>query len=307
MSIVNADQAQDQNQRSDTVDQSDGPEPTAQLSVLSSTVRLDVELKERMKAALSIEYPYSEILQELESEREVTRGSEKFRVQQGLLVRHLSGVVKNDESFWRVVVPDDQNIKTTIMTELHSVPYAGHPGFQRTLQKVKRTFYWKGMTGDVQSFVLSCPVCQLEKAEHTLVRGQLQPIQLPDQKWKEVSLDFVTDLPKTSAGEDTILNVIDRATRMVHCIPCKKTITGVQTARKYWQFVGKLHGVPNIIYSDRGSVFIGAFWRELWVVLGTQLRFSTAYHPQTQGVIEKMNQLASQTLRLCDSPIGRRL
>ena len=102
---------------------------------------------------MSTEYPYSEILQELESEREVTRGSEKFRVQQGLLVRHLSGIVKDDESFWRVVVPDDQNIKTTIMTELHSVPYAGHPGFQRTLQKVKRTFYWKGMTGDVQSSV----------------------------------------------------------------------------------------------------------------------------------------------------------
>ena len=107
----------------------------------------------------------------------------------------------------------------------------------------------------------------------------------------------MTDLPETSGGDNAILNVIDRATRMVHCIPCKKTITAVQTARKYWQYVGKLHGVPCIIYSDRGSVFTGTFWRELWSVLGTQLRFSTAYHPQTQGVIEKMNQLVSQTLR----------
>ena len=73
-------------------------------------------------------------------------------------------------------MPDDQNIKATIMTELNSVPYAEHPGFQRPLQKIKRDFCWKVMTGGVQTFVLSCPICQVEKAEHTLVRGQLQPI-----------------------------------------------------------------------------------------------------------------------------------
>ena len=129
VSIVNADQAQDQNQRSDTVEQPDGPEPTAHLLVLSSTVRLDADLKERMKAALSTEYPYSEILQELESEREVTRGREKFNFHNGLLFQHLSRSVNDNEEFWRVVVPNDQNIKTTILTELHSVPYAGHPGF----------------------------------------------------------------------------------------------------------------------------------------------------------------------------------
>ena len=105
VSIVKTDQAQDQ--KADTVEQSEGPEPTAQLSVLSSTVRLDADLKERMKAALSTEYPYSEILQELESEREVTRGREKFHLRGGLLFWHLSGVVNDDESFWRVVVPDD--------------------------------------------------------------------------------------------------------------------------------------------------------------------------------------------------------
>ena len=81
------------------------------------------------------------------------------------------------------------------------------------------------MIGDVQSFILSCPVCQLEKAELALVHGQLQPIQLPEQKWKEVSLYFVTDLPKISARED-ILNVIDCATRMVHCIPYKMSFGG---------------------------------------------------------------------------------
>ena len=192
-------------------------------------------------------------------------------MQNGLLVRHFSGSRSTDESSCRIVVPDDHNIKTTIMTELHYVPYSGHPGFQRTLEKIKRGFYWKGMTGDVQTFVLSCPVCQVEKAEHTLVRGQLQTIQLPDQKWREIFLEFVTDLPETSGGDNAILNLIDRVTRMVHCKPCKKTITAVQTAQNYCQYVGKLHGVRCIIYPDPGSVFTGTFWRELCSVLGTQL------------------------------------
>ena len=87
-------------------------------------------------------------------------------------------------------------------------------------------------------------------------------------------------------------------------MPCKKTITAAQTARKYWQNIGKLYGISRILYSDRGSVFTGAFWRELWSVLGTQLRFSTAYHPQTQGVVEKMNQLVSQTLRYVIHQLG---
>ena len=119
------------------------------------------------------------------------------------------------------------------MNELHSVPYASHPGYQRTLHKVKQQFFWLGITEDVQSFVLSCPTCQIEKAEHQLVRGQLQSLQILEEKWKEVSLDFVTDLPRADNGDNVVLNVIDRATRMVHCIPCKKTITASHIAKVY--------------------------------------------------------------------------
>ena len=131
--VISSYQAQDQNQRSDAIVQSDGPKPTAQLLVLSSAVHLETDLKERMRAALSTESPYSEILLELESEREVTRGREKFHIHNGLLFQHLSRIVNDDEEFWRVVVPNDQTIKTTILTELHLVPYASHPSFQRTL------------------------------------------------------------------------------------------------------------------------------------------------------------------------------
>ena len=81
------------------------------------------------------------------------------------------------------------------MQELHSTPYNAHPGIQRTLGKIRRSFYWKGMTGDIHSFVENFPVCQMEKSDHTLIKGKLQSTQIPEIKWSKISIDFVTDLP----------------------------------------------------------------------------------------------------------------
>ena len=260
--------------------------------VKRSQVKIQPNLQQRIKTAIAQEEEYAEVWEELQREgvREHECNNVKYKLRHGMLVRHKNGERKADESYWRIVVPDDNSIKHAIISEMHSVPYAGHPGYQRTLHQVKRNFYWIGMRGDIQAFVPSCPVCQVEKAEHTLVCGQLQSLQIPKEKWREVSLDFVTDLPVADNGDNAVLNIIDRAPRMVHCLPCRTTITAAQIAKLYWRHVGKLHGIPSLIYLDRGSVFTGEFWKTLWSTLGTQLCYSTAYHPQTQGVIERMNQ-----------------
>ena len=143
----------------------------------------------------------------------------------------------------------------------------------------------------------SCPICQVEKADHTLARGKLQSTNIPEKKWSEVSLDFITDLPTTRNKKDSILTVVDKATRMVHLIPCKKSITAAETAKIFWDNIVKLHGIPAVLYSDRGTQFTSDFWKSLWDLTGTQLRFSTAYHPQTQGVVERMNSVVGQMLR----------
>ena len=153
------------------------------------------------------------------------------------------------------------------------------------------------MLGDIRQFVENCPVCQMEKSEHQAARGKLQSTQIPEEKWKEISIDFITDLPTTSSNKDSILTIVDKATRMVHLVPCRKSITAVATARLLWSNVVRLHGVPRAIYSDRGPQFTASSWRELWRLTGTKLRFSSAYHPQTQGVVERMNAVVSQTLR----------
>ena len=98
-------------------------------------------------------------------------------------------------------------------------------------------------------------------------------------------------------GKDSILTVVDKATRMVHLIPCRKDVTASGTAQLLWHNVIKLHGIPRVIFSDRGTQFTSKFWQELWKLTGTSLRFSTSYHPQTQGVVERMNSVVSQTLR----------
>ena len=97
--------------------------------------------------------------------------------------------------------------------------------------------------------------------------------------------------------------VVDRATKMVHLIPCKKTTTAGEAARLYWQHVVRIHGVPRAIHTDRGAQFVGKWWREIWSLLGTKLKYGTAYHPQSQGQVERMNAVISQTLRCLMSDV----
>ena len=119
---------------------------------------------------------------------------------------------------WRLVIPDVPSIKQKIMQEVHSVPYAGHLGYQKTLKKIQQNFYWPDHTLGVRDFVLSCEICQQEKSVHRLPAGLLEPLTLPEQKWADVSLDFIMGLPKSAEGFDGILTVVDRATKMVHLV-----------------------------------------------------------------------------------------
>ena len=270
-------------------------------AILSSTaiskIQLDTEIKNLLSSALHSEAPYSQVLVELEGgSRQTVLNNLIFKLSNSLLMVHDQ---KQDESldFWRIVVPEDKAIKEQIVEELHSTPYSAHPGIQRTIGRVRKSFYWKGMLGDVRQFVEQCPVCQMEKSDHQLAKGKLTSTQIPEEKWKEISIDFITDLPMSAGNKDTVLTIVDKATRMVHLVPCRKNITAVATAQLLWKNVVKLHGVPRAIYSDRGPQFTANSWQELWRLTGTNLKYSSAYHPQTQGVVERMNAVVSQTLR----------
>ena len=100
------------------------------------------------------------------------QGQEMFKLQKKLLMLHVTGQPE-DVQYWRVVVPDDLEVKSLLVSELHSIPYAAHLGVQRTIGKVRHYFWWKGMAVDIKEFVESCPTCQLEKTNHTQRKGSL--------------------------------------------------------------------------------------------------------------------------------------
>ena len=271
-----------------------------------SSIALDPQFKADLTTLLRTEPPYDEIFVRLEDPSLPDfwdREEGKFMIRRGLLQVHHDQHEESDLPYWRIVVPRAGEFKERIMYELHAVPYAGHPGVARTIEHVRRQFWWRGMLNDIREFVLACPVCQVEKGSHQAPGGLLVPLPIPERKWDQVAIDFVTSLPEDE-GMDSVLTVVDKATKMVHLIPCTKTITAKGTARAYWTHVGSLHGIPSVLISDRDDRFTSKFWRALWRILGTRLHMGTAYHPQSSGQVERFNQVLTQTLRCTIHQLG---
>ena len=167
------------------------------LAIAESAVQISQETKTQIKQYLMTEDPYADILQQLENDRqcrEIERHNKKYRLKRGSLVIHEPNQT-DDQLYWRVIVPDQQDLKLDLLKEIHCVPYSGHPGFTRTLEVTKRFFYWSHMTQEVRQFVLDCPVCQVEKISHLKPAGKLMPLEIPQRKWDHVVLDFVVGMP----------------------------------------------------------------------------------------------------------------
>ena len=103
-------------------------------------------------------------------------------------------------------------------------------------------------------------------------------------------------LPRSTKDFDRILTVVDRATKMVHLVAVNQTITATETALVFWNAIGKLHGIPRSVVSDRDPRFVSRFWQELWTLLGTKLRMSNAHHPEIDGQIEAANRVVEMVL-----------
>jgi hypothetical protein len=155
-----------------------------------------------------------------------------------------------------------------------------------------------GLKRDVAAHVAICDVCQRVKAKHQRLAGLLHPFKIPNWKWEEIGMDFITGLPRTSKGYDSIWVIVDRLTKVAHFIPVKTTCKGSQLAELYMARIVCLHGVPKKIVSDRGS-FTSIFWKSFHENLDKKLNFSSAYHPQTDGHTERNNQVLEDMLRAC--------
>ncbi|KAL0546510.1 hypothetical protein IC582_016420 [Cucumis melo] len=199
----------------------------------------------------------------------------------------------------RLCVPSNSAIKTELLSEAHSSPFSMHPGSTKMYQDLKRVYWWRNMKREKAEFVSKCLVCQQVKAPRQKPAGLLQPLNIPEWKWENVSMDFITGLPRTLRGFTVIWVVVDRLTKSAHFVPGKSTYTTSKWAQLYMSEIVRLHGVPVSIVSDRDARFTFKFLKGLQTAMGTRLDFSTAFHPQTDGQTERLNQVLEDMLRAC--------
>jgi transposase InsO family protein len=204
----------------------------------------------------------------------------------------------------RVYVPALSTLRTDIIGTMHDPPTSGHMGYHKTLKALGQVYYWPNMGEDVLKYVRSCDSCQRNKTRGGKPAGLLQPLQIPEEPWSSVSMDFITQLPQTEKGHDAILVVVDRLTKMVRFVPTNTGVSAKDTAALFLNEVFRVFGMPKELITDRDPRFTGKFFTELCRLLGVKQCLSTAYHPQTDGQTERMNRVLEDMLRHYVNPRG---
>ncbi|GKB45213.1 putative reverse transcriptase domain-containing protein, partial [Tanacetum coccineum] len=196
------------------------------------------------------------------------------------------------------------DLRTVIMHESHKSKYSIHPGSDKMYQDMKKLYWWPNMKANIATYVSKCLTCAKVKAEHQRPSGLLVQPEIPQWKWDNITMDFVTKLPKSSQGYDTIWVIVDRLTKSAIFMPMRETDPMDKLARMYLKEVVTKHGIPVSIICDRDPRFASNFWRSLQKALGTSLDMSTAYHPQTDGQSERTIQTLEDMLRACVIDFG---
>ncbi|KAI2661215.1 Transposon Tf2-9 polyprotein [Labeo rohita] len=188
------------------------------------------------------------------------------------------------------------NLRTRVLSEVHSTPSSGHPGIEATIQLLHNRFWWPSLRTDVISFIKNCSVCNTSKTPRQLPAGLLQPLPAPRRPWSHIAVDFITDLP-SSLDHTTILTVIDRFSKGCRLIPFPKLPTAMETAEALCNSVFRFYGLPEDIISDRGPQFTSHLWSSFFRLLGVNISLTSGYHPQANGQAERLNQELTRFLR----------
>src|SRR5258706_1776597 len=197
----------------------------------------------------------------------------------------------------RMYVPKDPQLCHDIVHAHHDSMMTSHPGQWKTLELVSRNYWWPGISWYVASYVAGCDVCNHCKSFPAQKVGKLIPNWIPTHHWEVISVDTIGELPE-SKGYNAILVAVDRLSKRIHAIPTITMVDSAGVACLFLEHVWRHHGLPEAIISDRGSAFISNFSRELAALLDIQLTPSTAYHPQTDRQMERVNQEIEAYLRV---------
>jgi transposase InsO family protein len=197
-----------------------------------------------------------------------------------------------------VYVPNDRELKLAILKEMHNVTYAGHSRYQKTVATVKSHYFWPGLKKEIVEYIARCMECKRVKTEHRHPTRLLQPLPIPEWKWDVVTMDFITGLPRTRKQHDSIMMVVEKLTKAAHFVPLKTTHRATEVVDMFLKEVARLHGIPKTIMYDRDLKFTSNFWKGLFKGFRTNLNFSTSYHPESDGQIERVNRVIEDMLRM---------
>ena len=197
-----------------------------------------------------------------------------------------------------LALPANAELQTAAIAECHDTPYTGHVGRTKTLEIVRRFFWWPtGMAGAVRRYIKTCDSCQRNKGANQKPGGYMLPLSVPTDTWQSVGMDLVTDLPTTATGCDAIVVFVDRLSKMVRLAPCRKDTSAEQFAQIFLDTVFKSHGFPTDLVSERGTIWTSKFWQALTQLLGITSSTSSSFHPRSNGNTERVNRVMEDMLR----------
>ncbi|SJL16681.1 uncharacterized protein ARMOST_20210 [Armillaria ostoyae] len=174
---------------------------------------------------------------------------------------------------------------------------AGHPGIAKTKELVLCEYWWPKMNKDVEAYVKGCETCQRTKSSNQAKAAPLHPNTIPTEPWTHITVDMITGLPDSN-GYDALLVVVDRFSKAIIPVTCNKDLSAEGWAQILRDHVYARHGMPQVVISDRGPQFVSKFMTELYRMLDIKQNASTAFHPQTDGQTERVNQEIEKYLRI---------
>ena len=170
----------------------------------------------------------------------------------------------------KLVVGNNIALQHQLINIYHDTALGGHSRSTVTTARVASIFYWKKQQKQIRQYVRECPTCQQYKTENVATPGLLQPLPIPVAPFMDISMDFITGLPK-SEGKEVIFVVVDRFSKYAHFMAFSHPYTANTVTKTFMESIYKLHGLPATIISDHDSIFLSQFWKELFSLQGVNL------------------------------------
>ncbi|EGC35166.1 hypothetical protein DICPUDRAFT_15082, partial [Dictyostelium purpureum] len=240
-------------------------------------------------------------LNKIKEEQDSSEWLKEMKNNPNMCIQEINGICYLVEDGNKKLIITEKDTIDTILNEYHDSKYSGHHAVDITYNNIRNDYYFKQMFTIIKRYIKSCAICQLNINRKD--NGLLQSLEIPFEVWRDISIDFLS-LPKTPytfsgfiVEVDQVCVIVCRLSKMVHIVPCSKTITAEQTADLLLNHVFRLHGYPRTIVSDRDPRFLSEIWT-LWAkTMDSKLKMTVAYRAQGDGQTERMNREIIRMLR----------